>query len=131
MRDNTFYQSDAAVAADAFAGAFNIDGSPADGIWLQFVVTRNDSDTDETLEVSVYGKGSDSSWATTDQLVSGNFKLVNADIANGATVVRYLHVNTKLDYINPYYNVGGTTPSWTIACAVVSGPDQKQTAALA
>lgn len=124
MRDNTFYQSDAAVAADAFAGAFNTDGTPADGLWLQFVVTRNHTDADETLEIVVYGKATDSGWATTDTQVSGNVKLVHADIANGATVVRYLKVTTPLDWINPYYNVGGTTPSWTIACAVVSGPDQ-------
>lgn len=126
MRDNTFYQSDAAVAADAFAGAFNIDGTPADGLWLQFVVTRNDADADETLEVLVYGKDTDSGWAVTDVQVAGNFKLVNADIANGATVVRYLRVATPFNFINPYYNVGGTSPSWTIACAVVSGPDQGQ-----
>lgn len=124
MRDTNLYQSDAAVAADAFAGAFNIDGTPENGIWLQFVITRNDADADETLEVVVYGKDADSGWATTDKQVSGNFKLANADVANGGTVVRYLNVTTPLNYINPYYNVGGTTPSWTIACAVVSGPDQ-------
>jgi len=127
MRDNTFTQIDAAVAADAFAGAFNIAKTPAAGLWLQFVVTRNDADADETLEVTVHAKATDAGWAITDPKVAGNFKLVNADIANGATVVRYLLVQTDLAYINPYYDVGGTTPSWTIVCSVVSGPDQWQT----
>jgi len=131
MRDTNLLLTDAAVAADAFASAaLNLDGTPAEGIWLQFVITRNSADTDETLDVDIYGKDTDSSWATTDEKLASLKQIVNATVANGATIVRYKLIQTKLNYVKPYYNVGGTTPSWTIVCAVVSGPDQWQTGAL-
>ena len=135
MRDTNALLTDAAVAADAFsASAIALDGTPTAGVWLQFVITRNHTDADETLDITVYGKDTDAAWAldtTVTPLVFVGKQIVHADIANGATIVRYTLVQTKLNYIKPYYNVGGTTPSWTIVCAVVSGPDQKQTAVLA
>lgn len=128
MRDNTLTQTDAAVAADAFAGSMDLGKSPAAGIWLQFSILRNDADADETLKINVHAKDTDSGWATTDEKVCGEISIVNADVANGATILRYRLVQTDKRYINPHYDVGGTTPSWTITCSVVSGPDQAQTA---
>ncbi len=128
MRDATLHQSDAAVAADAFAGAMEIQKTPAAGIWLMFRITRNDADADETLNITVYDKDTDAAWnAGTDRKVSGVTSVVNADVANGGTIVRYVLVQSDRKYLNPYYDVGGTTPSWTIECSVVSGPDQPQT----
>lgn len=128
MRDNTLYQSDAAVAADAFAGSMDLGKSPASGVWLMFTILRNDSDADETLKINVHAKDADSGWATTDEKCTPEISIVNADVANGATIVRYALLQTDKRYINPHYDVGGTTPSWTITCAVSSGPDQGKTA---
>lgn len=129
MRDTNLLLTDAAVAADAFsASALSLDATPAEGIWLQFVITRNHTDADEVLDITVYGKDTDAAWAI-DATVTpvGILKqIVHADVANGATIIRYLLVQTPLNYVKPYYNVGGTTPSWTIVCAVCSGPDQNQ-----
>lgn len=133
MRDTPLL-TDAAVAADAFsASALNLDGTPAEGLWLQFVITRNSADADEVLDVTVYGKDTDAAWAldTTVTPLNTLKQIVNADVANGGTIIRYALVQTRLNFVKPYYDVGGTTPSWTVVCAVVSGPDQKQTAALA
>lgn len=135
MRDTNLILTDAAVAADAFsANALDLDGTPAEGIWLQFVITRNHTDADETLAITVYGKDTNAAWAldtTVTPLAYVGKTIVHADVANGATIIRYALVQTKLNFIKAYYDVGGTTPSWTIVCAVVPGPDQKQTAALA
>lgn len=131
MRDANQIITDAAVAADAFsASAIALDGTPAQGIWLQFKITRNSADADEVLDITVYGKDTNAAWAldtTVTPLVYVGKQIVNADVANGSSIVRYALVQTDLNYIKPYYNVGGTTPSWTIVCAVVSGPDQAQT----
>lgn len=123
MRDNNLLTDDAAVAADAFmTDAIQLNKTPAEGIWLQFVITRNDSDADETLDITVYGKDSNSGWATTDDPVAILPQIANGDVANGATIIRYVRVQTKFAYIKPYLNVGGTTPSWDVTAAVVSGP---------
>jgi hypothetical protein len=132
MRDINLLVTDAAVAADAFsANAISLDGTPAEGIWLEFTILRNHTDADEVLDITVYGKNTNAAWAIDDTVTPvGVLKqIVHADVANAATITRYLLVQTKLNYLKPYYNVGGTTPSWTVTCSVVSGPDQKQTAA--
>lgn len=129
MRDTNLLLTDAAVAADAFsANALNLDGTPAAGAWLQLVITRNHTDADETLDITIYGKNTDAAWATTDTPLNRVKQIVHADVANGVTIIRYVLVQTKLNFIKPYYDVGGTTPSWTIAAGIVSGPDQSQTA---
>lgn len=132
MRDTNLLLTDSAVAADAMAAnALNLDGTPDTGLWLQFAITRNHTDSDETLDIDIYGKNTDSSWTTSDEKIASLKQIVHADVANGATIIRYKLIQTKLNYVKPYYNVGGTTPSWTVVCAVVSGPNQPQTAALA
>lgn len=132
MRDTNLLLTDAAVAADAFASAaLAIDGTPADGLWIQLAITRNSADADETLDVDIYGKDTDAAWATTDEKIASFPQIVNASVANGATIIRYKLIQTERNFVKPYYNVGGTTPSWTVVCAVVSGPDQQQTAVLA
>lgn len=131
MRDTNLLVTDAAVAANAFsANALNLDGTPAEGIWLQLVITRNHTDADETLDITIYGKNTDAAWAidTTVTPLNKLKQIVHADVANGGTIIRYVLVQTKLNYIKPYYNVGGTTPSWTTVASIVSGPDQSQTA---
>lgn len=122
MRDNNLLLTDSAVAADAFAAnALQLDKTPIDGIWLQFVITRNSADADEVLDIIVYGKNTDSGWATTDTPIGIVPQIANAQVANGATIVRYARVSSGFKYAKPHYNVGGTTPSWTIVCSVVSG----------
>lgn len=130
MRDTNLLLTDTAVAADAFsANALNLSGTPAQGAWLQFKITRNHTDADEVLDITVYGKDTDAAWAVDTTVTPlGSFKqIVHADVANGGVLIKYMLIQTPLNYVKPYYNVGGTTPSWTIECAVVSGPDQKQT----
>ncbi|HEY6021113.1 MAG TPA: hypothetical protein VIY48_14755 [Candidatus Paceibacterota bacterium] len=122
MRDANQLLTDSAVAADAFAAnAIEVDKTPVDGLWLQLVITRNGADADETLDITIYGKDTDAAWATTDDPVAITDQVANADVASGATIVKYVRVSTKHKYIKPYYNVGGTTPSYTIVCAVVTG----------
>lgn len=127
MRDNSQLLTDAAVAADAFAAnALRVDKTPAAGLWLQFIITKVGADADERLDVSVYGKDTDASWATTDARL-GALAQVGSGLAQNGVLIRYLLLQTDLRYIKPYYDVSGTTPSFTIACAVVTGPDFAQT----
>lgn len=122
MRDNTLISTDAAVAADAMATSeMNIGKTPHDGVWLQFIITRNDNDADETLDITVHGKDG-AGVASTDDIIDTIPQIANADVANGATIVREVLVQTDFTHINAYYNVGGTTPSWDVEFAVVSGP---------
>jgi hypothetical protein len=127
MRDtNLIGTIDSAVAADAFAtDALEVDKTPGAGIWVQFIVTRNDTDADETLEILIYAKDSDSAWSKlADDLVGGAGMIVDGDVANGETIVRHALVQTKHTYIKPYYNVEGTTPSYDVTYGIVSGPDR-------
>ena len=131
MRDTNLLLTDSAVAATAFAAnALNLDGTPAEGVWVQAVITHVAA-ADATLDITVYGKDTDAAWATSDTPVGIVKQVVNADVAVGATIIRYLLVQTKLNFIKPRYVIAGTVPSWTVVFGVVSGPDQKQTAALA
>jgi hypothetical protein len=124
MRDtNLLGTIDAAVAADAFAAdAIAVNKTPATGVWVQFVIKRNGADADETLDITIYGKDTDASWAVTDQEVGVVGTIVNADVAAAGTIIREVLVQTKLKYICPHYNVTGTTPSYDITYGVVSGP---------
>lgn len=126
MRDtNLLGTKDSAVAADAFAtDALALKKTPAAGVWVQFVITRNHTDADETLDITLYGKDSDAAWAVTDDPVAVLPHIANADVANGATILRHVLVQTSFAYIKAYYDVGGTTPSYDITYGVVSGPDR-------
>lgn len=129
MRDNNQILTDANVAADAFAAnAIAVNKTPAQGIWLQFVITRNDADADEVLDITIYGKDTDAAWAVTDTPVGITSHVVDATVADGGTVVLYALVQAAFAYIKPHYNVGGTTPDFTIVCSVVSGPQRDTTA---
>jgi hypothetical protein len=130
MRDTNLLLTDANVQADAFAAnALQVDKTPAEGIWLQFVITRNDGDADEVLDITVYGKDADENWATTDTPVGILGQIADGDVAENGTIIRYLLVQAKFKFLCPYYDVGAsTTPDWTVVCGVVSGPDQPTTA---
>lgn len=130
MRDTNLLLTDASISADAFAAnALNLDGTPAEGVWLQFHITKTGADSDERLDITVYGKDTDSSWATTDTPLN-RLAQVGSGLATSGVLIRYLLVQTKLNYIKPYYDVSGTTPGFSVVCSVVSGPDQWQTGAL-
>lgn len=125
MRDNNLILTDAAVAADAFAAeALAVNKTGHRGIWLQFAVTRNDADADETLDITIYGKDSDAAWAVTDAEVGIVPTIVDGTVADGDTVVLYALVMAPYAYIKPHYNVSGTTPDYDIVCSVVSGPQR-------
>lgn len=129
MRDTNLLLTDTAVAADAFsANAFNLDGTPAQGIWLQFYVTKTGADADERLDIRIFGKNADSGWALTDDEVGHVAGQIGSGLATSGVVVKYALVQTKLNYLKPYFDVSGTTPGFTIVTSVVSGPDQPQTA---
>lgn len=121
MRDNNLLLTDTAVAASAFAAnALALNKTPVDGTWLQFVITKVGADADERLDITIYAKDADSAWATTDDPV-GIVPQVGSGLASGATIIRYARISTKHLYAKPRYVVSGTTPSFTIVCAVVSG----------
>lgn len=122
MRDNNQLLTDAAVAADAFAAnAIEVDKTPIEGLWLQFEITKTGADADERLDITVYGKDADSGWATTDDKVGVVEGQVGSGMDTGDKVIKYARVQTGHTYIKPYYDVTGTTPGFTIVCAVVSG----------
>ena len=121
MRDsNLLGTADAAVAAEAFAtSALGVNKTPSRGVWVQFVITRNDNDSDETLDITIYGKAANSAWATSDDPVAILDQVADGDVADGATIVKYVLVQTKHAYIKPYYNVAGTTPSFDVTYGIV------------
>lgn len=129
MRDNNQILTDTGVAADAFAAnALTVNKTPANGIWLQFVVTKTGADSDERLDILIYGKDTDSGWATTDNIVGAVQGQIGSGLATSGVVVKYALVQTKNTYVKPHYNVSGTTPGFTIVCSVVSGPQRDTTA---
>lgn len=129
MRDTNLLLTDTGVAADAFAAnALQVNKTPAEGIWLQFHVTKTGADSDERLDIKIYGKDTDASWATTDNLVGAVPGTIGSGMATNDVAVKYCKVQAKNKFIKPHYDVTGTTPGFTIVCGVVSGPDQIATA---
>jgi hypothetical protein len=128
MRDNTIL-TDANVAASAFAAnAIPANKTGHAGVWLMFHITKTGADADERLDIEVYGKDTDSGWATTDPKVGVVAGQIGAGMAQNDVVVKYAKVQHKYAYMKPRYVVAGTTPGFTIECSVVSGP-QRDTAA--
>jgi hypothetical protein len=128
MRDNSLLLTDEGVAADAFAAnALAVNKTGHRGIWLQFKVTKSGADADERLDITIYGKDSDSGWATTDDKVGVVSGQIGSGMDTGDAVVKYALVMAPYAYIKPHYDVSGTTPDWDIECSVVSGP-QRDTA---
>lgn len=124
MRDTNALITDSAVAADAFAtNALPIHKTPVNGTWLQFKITKQGTDADERLDIKVYGKDTDSSWAVTDDPV-GILPQVGSGMSEDGVVIKHLLVQTNHAYVKPFYDVSGTTPSWDVEVAVVSGPSQ-------
>lgn len=129
MRDTNLLVTDAAVAADAFsANALQVNKTPAEGIWLQFHITKTGADADERLDIRIFGKDADAGWALTDTEVGHVPGQVGSGLAQNGVVIKYALVQAKYKYLKPYYDVTGTTPGFTIVCSVVSGPDQAATA---
>ena len=129
MRDSNLLLTDAAVAADAFsANALRVNKTPAQGIWLQFHVTKTGADADERLDIRIFAKDTDAGWALTDDEIGHVAGQIGNGMATGGTVVKYAHVQTEHVYVKPYYDVSGTTPGFTIACGVVPAPDRDWTA---
>lgn len=129
MRDNNLILTDAAVAADAFAAnALQINKTAAQGMWLQFQVTKTGADADERLDIRIFAKDTDSGWALTDPEVGHVEGQIGSGMVTGSVVVKYAHVQTKRKYCKPYYDVSGTTPGFTIVCAVVPAPSRDWTA---
>lgn len=127
MRDYTLL-TDAGVAADAFAAnAIAVNKTPADGIWLQLIVTKTGADADERLDITIYGKDADAAWALTDDKVAVVQGQIGNGLAQNGVVIKYCHVQTDHLFIKPYYDVTGTTPGFTINCAVVTGPSREWT----
>lgn len=126
MRDNNLLLTDAAVAADAFsANAMQLDKTPVEGIWLQFHVTKTGADSDERLDIRIFAKDTDSGWALTDEEIGHVPGQIGSGMATGGTVVKHVKIQTKRKYLKPYYDVTGTTPGFTIVCAVVSGASRE------
>lgn len=129
MRDNNLILTDAAVAADAFAAnALATNKTGQAGIWLQFQVTKTGADADERLDIRIFGKDTDSGWALTDPEVGHVPGQIGSGMVTNDVVVKHVRVQHKYAFTKPYYDVSGTTPGFTIVCAVESGP-QRDTAA--
>jgi len=116
MFDKDQLFSDAvAVTADAFSTiALAINKTPADGLLVEVAITAVDNTTG-TLLVKAYSQAADSGWATTSNLI-GEYKALIT-----ATGRYYFRIFGKLKYAKLYYDVGGTSPGFTITAGIVSG----------
>lgn len=110
---NQMFESALAVTADAFCTtAVAVNKTPAEGLLVEVVVTAVDNTTG-TLAVTAYGQAADSGWATSSE-VSGRYK------ASITAVGRYFfRVFTKLKYVKLYWDVGGTSPGFTLTAGIV------------
>jgi hypothetical protein len=127
MRDETSgaLLTDAGISSTAFAtSALLLNKTPSRGTWLQFIITKTGTDSDERLDVDLYAKDTDASWATTDAKV-GALPQQGSGLATNGTVVLHTLLQTDKQYAKPRYILSGTTPGFTIVCAVVSGPSQE------
>lgn len=115
---NLLFSSAQVVTADAFStNALDLAKTPAGGDWLEVAVTAV-SGTSPTLDITCYGKATDASWATTDNEIG----ILGTQIT---AVGRYFFkIQSDLRYAKVNYDVGGTTPSFTVTCGIVSGPQQ-------
>lgn len=104
-----------AVTADAFStNAIAVNKTPAEGLLVEVAITAKDNTTG-TLAVKAYERAADSGWATTDP-VAGQYA------GSITTTGRYFfRVVSKLKYLKLYFDVGGTSPGFTITAGIVSG----------
>lgn len=129
MRDSNLQLTDVVTVTAFAANALNLDSTPAEGVWVQLHITKTGVDADERLDAQFYGKDVDSAWATTDMPLC-KMEQVGSGLATGAVKILYALIATKLNFVKPQYVTSGLTPGFTVVCSIVSGPDQKQTAAL-
>lgn len=119
MFDNNLIFSNAqVVTADGFStNALDVGKTPVEGVDVEVVATVV-SGTTPTLDITAYTKDTDASWATTDRKAG----VAQAQIT---AVGRYaFRIQTKNRYLKLYYDVGGTSPSFTLTAGIVSGKQQ-------
>lgn len=112
---NGMFESAVAVTADAFCTtAVAINKTPAEGLLVEVVVTAVDNTTG-TLAVKAYSQAADSAWATTADVVGEHKSSITA-------VGRYFfRIFSKKKYVKLYWDVGGTSPGFTITAGIATG----------
>lgn len=116
MFDSTqLFESALAVTADAFCTtAIAINKTPAEGALVEVVVTAVDNTTG-TLTVKAYGQAADSAWSTSSDVIGQHAVAITA-------VGRYFfRIFSKRKYAKLYWDVGGTSPGFTLTAGIVTG----------
>lgn len=124
MRDaNLSFSAAQAVSADGFStNAVAVNKTGPDGVWVEVVIPSAPTGTTPTLFVRAYAKDTDASWAVTDAEV-GVLPQLSGTAAS--QVGRYFFkFATDKKFVKLYYDVGGTTPVYSITADIVSGPEQ-------
>lgn len=109
------FESALAVTADAWStNAIAVNKTPADGLLVEVAITAKDNTTG-TLSVKAYEQAADSGWATSSP--------VAGQVASSITTTgRYFfRIMSKLKYVKLYFDVGGTSPGFTITAGIVTG----------
>lgn len=121
---NLMFSNAQVVGADAYStNAIEIGKTPADGVWIEVVVTAKGALV-TALTVQVLQKSTDAGWLFSDVTQ----QLGTLDIA-GAAVGRYfIRVQSKKAFLKLYYDITLTGNDVTVTAGIVSGP-QRDTAA--
>jgi hypothetical protein len=106
---NLLFTSASAITTDGVSTNLAVYKTPAAGLWVQIDVTAV-SGTSPTLDVSVLEKDG-TSIAATDQKV-----VVFPQITAVGSYRRL--VQSKKSHLALYYDVGGTTPSFTLTSGI-------------
>jgi hypothetical protein len=122
--NNQMFSNAQVVSADGFStSAVFVGKTGPDGVWIEVVIPAAPTGTSPTLNVNAHAKDADSSWSASDPIVGTIGNQINGSAAS--QVGRYfMKVVTDRQYVRLYYDVGGTTPSYTLTAGVVSGPQQ-------
>jgi len=121
--NNQMFSNGQVVTADGFStNAAQVAKTGPDGVWIEIILPAAPTGTTPTLIVEVYAKDTDASWATTDTKVGVLNQIAGA--AAGQVGRYFLKIVTDKQYVKVYYDVGGTTPSYTLTAGIGSGPQQ-------
>lgn len=116
---NLMFSSAQVLADDAWStNALNIKKTPAEGVWVEFVVTS--ADGVKTVKPTVYASDTDAGWAITKPVAGEG-------VANSGVGRWWFKIQTKMQWVKAYYDCS-VAGAFTVTCGIVSGPGPDATA---
>lgn len=113
---NLLFHNAVALNANGNSSGLNIGKTPADGVWVEIVVTAA-SGTTPTIDFKVQESDDDSTY---------NDVVVFPQITGTGRWFR--KVQSKKAYLRLNRTVGGTSPNFTVTAGIVSGPQRDSAA---